>query len=303
MMRGTDISAYQSSIPPGDFCVLKATEGLGYNDPPFAARWKTLGQRGTLRGAYHFGHPKNDPTAEAEHFLRVVRAAGLAPGDMLVLDHEVSDGTSPAHCAAWARTWCQHVTDAVGRRPVVYTFLSFAWEGRCEGLGGYPLWIADPSRGPAHPRVPAPWKSWVMHQYAETGGIDRDVFNGDRAAWLALGGSKEDDMPSPKDLWEWDGIPSPPWKASAGNKSWTAATYLHWGYRHQAEIKAMVADLQAQGAARDAAIAELTKAVAALAADRGQQVDADAIVAKIRAAIDAIEIHVDVPDAAPEATP
>jgi GH25 family lysozyme M1 (1,4-beta-N-acetylmuramidase) len=205
MLRGTDISAYQSSIPAGDFCIMKATEGLSYNDGPFVGRWRTLAQRGTLRGAYHFSHPKNDPTAEADHFLRIVRAAGLKPGDILVLDHEASDGTSAAHCAAWARTWCQHVTDAVGYKPVVYTFLSFAQEGRCEGLGQYPLWMADPSRPAGNPRVPAPWTKWVLHQYGSPGGVDANVFNGDRAAWLALGGShnptpaptpqQEEDMP------------------------------------------------------------------------------------------------------------
>lgn len=247
MMRGTDISAYQSSIPAGDFCVLKATEGLGYDDPPFASRWKALGQRGTLRGAYHFSHPKNDPVAEANHFLRIVRAAGLKPGDMLVLDHEVSDGTSPAHCAAWARTWCQYVTDSVGYRPVVYTFLSFAQEGRCEGLGTYPLWIADPSRAPAHPRVPAPWKSWVMHQYAETGGIDRDVFNGDRAGWLALGGGG--DMPLNKDdiaaIYETDGIIDNP-TANPKNPKVKASWLLTDTNRQVRNLAAMVAALSKQ---------------------------------------------------------
>jgi GH25 family lysozyme M1 (1,4-beta-N-acetylmuramidase) len=186
-LRGTDISAYQGSIPAGDFCIEKATEGLGYNDPPFAARWKTLAQRGTLRGAYHFAHTGDDPVAEADHFLSIVTAAGLKPGDWLVLDHE-TPGSSPSHDAAWAVAWCKHVQAKTGVRPVVYTFLSFAQEGRCAGLGGYPLWIADPSSPAGHPRVPAPWTSWAMHQYGSPGGVDVDVFNGDKAAWLALGG-------------------------------------------------------------------------------------------------------------------
>lgn len=229
MLHGTDISAYQSSIPAGDFCILKATEGLGYNDSPFASRWKTLGDRGTLRGAYHFAHTGNDPVAEADHFLRVVRAAGLKPGDILVLDHE-TPGSSPAHDAAWARAWCQHVTAQVGYKPVVYTFLSFAWEGRCEGLGGYPLWIADPSRAPGSPRVPAPWTSWVMHQYSENGGIDHDVFTGDRAAWLKLGGLKA--TPTPDPLME-DDMPAGNLNTGAGAltvRSWPAGACKAIGF-------------------------------------------------------------------------
>ncbi len=189
MLKGVDISHFQSSIPSGgDFVILKATEGMGNVDGTFASRWKTLGERGMLRGAYDFGHPAGDPVAEADHFLSVVRSAGLRSGDVLVLDHEVSDGTTAAHCAAWARAWCAHVQSEVGWKPVVYTFLSFAAEGRCAGLGGYPLWIADPSRPAGQPRVPDPWKTWTLHQYSEVGGVDHDVLNGTRTDWLALGG-------------------------------------------------------------------------------------------------------------------
>ncbi len=199
MLRGTDISHYQNAIPAGDFTILKATEGLSSNDPDFSHWWKTLGSRGELRGAYHFAHPGNSSASEAAHFLSVVRAAGLKPGDMLVLDHETSGG-SAAHDAAWARDWCARVESAVGFSPVVYTFLSFAREGRCAGLGDRPLWIADPSAPVGHPRVPAPWSKWVMHQYSETGGIDHDVFNGTRADWLALGGQHVTPHPDPTPL-------------------------------------------------------------------------------------------------------
>lgn len=195
MLRGTDISSYQSSIPKGDFAVLKATEGLTLNDKRFSSWWKSL--EGKLRGAYHFAHPGNDPVAEADHFLRVVRAAGLHSGDVLVLDHEVSDGTSPVHCSSWAQAWCARVQAAVGYSPVVYTFLSFAREGRCAGLGSRPLWIADPSSAAGHPRVPAPWHTWVMHQYSEVGGIDHDIFNGNAADWRKLGGLEPAPAPTP----------------------------------------------------------------------------------------------------------
>ena len=197
LLRGTDVSAYQDSIPSCDFCILKATEGISYTDPPFASRWHTLGARGTLRGAYHFARPDaHGAAAEADHFLSVVLAAGLKPGDLLVLDHEKPGGSASSD-AAWARAWCSHVQAKTGIKPVVYTFLSFAWEGRCDGLGGYPLWIADPSRAAGQPRVPSPWKDWVLHQYGEPGGVDVDVFKGSRTDWLALGGLKPPPQPTP----------------------------------------------------------------------------------------------------------
>jgi hypothetical protein len=49
--------------------------------------------------------------------------------------------------------------------------------------------------------------------------------------------------------------------------------------------------------AGNAAIGELTKTIAAMAADRGQQVDADALVQRITAAIENVTVHLDVADA------
>jgi len=198
VLTGVDISAFQSSIPSGqDFVILKATEGPTYIDSHFAGWWSQLS--GRLRGCYHFARPSNDPATEATHFLAEVESR-LAPGDLVVLDFETADGMSPPHCAAWAKTWLQHIQAGTGRVPLVYTFLDFANEGYCVGLGSYPLWIADPSRPAGKPRVPAPWSTWVLHQYSTAGGIDRDVFNGASAAFQALGSEavptpqKDDDM-------------------------------------------------------------------------------------------------------------
>ncbi|MEV5707285.1 GH25 family lysozyme [Actinoallomurus sp. NPDC052274] len=206
MLYGTDTSAYQRSVPAGDFAVLKATEGLTYRDAPFPSRWKLLHDRGTPRGTYHFAHPSEDPIRQAEFFLSVVDAAGLQTGDRLVLDHEALSLAPPRRMAVtgrerenrlrfaasmpvstraqWAQEWCAYVTRHAWA-PWVYTFLSFAQAGNCAGLGGYGLWIADPSSPAGRPRVPGPWKTWVMHQYSSTSGIDRDVFNGTKSDWLA----------------------------------------------------------------------------------------------------------------------
>jgi len=64
--------------------------------------------------------------------------------------------------------------DAYGRPPLLYTYRSFATAGNCAGLAGYPLWISDPDHPAGHPQVPAPWKTWALHQYGISGAIDRD---------------------------------------------------------------------------------------------------------------------------------
>lgn len=199
MIYGADVSNWQGSYtwPSGlKFGFAKATEGTTFTDGQFAHNWAQMKAKGLVRGAYHFGHPKNDPVIEAEHFLTVVRARGLHDGDLLALDLEISDGRSASAVAAWARKWCAHVQQRTGIRPVLYTFLSFARGGYCAGLGAYPLWIADPSSPAGKPRVAGPWKSWAIHQYSDSP-YDKDVSHLTVAQLRALGGGapEEDDVP------------------------------------------------------------------------------------------------------------
>jgi lysozyme len=184
MISGADISNVNGQIDLAalgrdhhlSFAFLKATEGRGFRDPLFPVFWKAAADLGLVRGAYHFARPATDAAAQADAFLAYVRAAGLQAGDMLALDLEEADGRSPADVAAWGRQFCARVHQGTGRAPLVYTFLSFAQEGNCAGLGGYPLWIADPSSTPGRPRVPAPWTTWAVHQFGQQG-IDLDVAN------------------------------------------------------------------------------------------------------------------------------
>lgn len=208
------------------FAIVKATEGTGYPDPDFPASWAALKELGIARGAYHFAHPSNGPVAEAEFFLGYVRAHGLDDADFLTLDLEDSDGLPPHAVAAYGRQFCAHLSTSA-RRPVpVYTFISFAEAGNCAGLGGYPLWIADWSSAAGSPRIPAPWKTWALHQYSSQG-IDLDVANYPDAAAMtqALGVQKppkpfpppqlpplEDDMQlktgkGASDAWSFEGAP------------------------------------------------------------------------------------------------
>lgn len=79
------------------------------------------------------------------------------------------------------------------------------------------------------------------------------------AHFMDLVKGEDDDMPEPKDLWNWDGIPAPPWIAEDGNTNWTPASYLHWSYRNQAKLTEKV----------DALTADLAEIKALLAAKPG----------------------------------
>jgi lysozyme len=152
-----------------------ATAPVRYINPEAAADWAYLKQEGLVRVAYLFGHPSVNAAATVAFFAEQLDALGVEDGDAVALDHEVTDGLGPAAVSAWAATVLDGLRATFGRTPLIYTFLSFATEGNCAGLGSYPLWMSDPSSPAGHPRVPAPWTTWALHQYATSGNIDRDV--------------------------------------------------------------------------------------------------------------------------------
>ena len=187
MIPGADVSAFQG--PPADWRTVagsidwagvKMTElspGGPYRNPDAAADWAALKALGKGRLAYLFGHPGMSISASVDLFLAELDACGLEDGDGAALDLEVTNGLSAAAVASWASDVLALLERNLDRVPLLYTFLSFADAGNCAGLGGYPLWIADPSSPAGQTRIPSPWKTWSLHQFAITGGIDRDTAN------------------------------------------------------------------------------------------------------------------------------
>lgn len=184
--EGVDVASFQGT--PGQwrgaagdigFAAVKLTElspdGTRYVNPDAAADWEWLKANGKKRIAYLFAHPGADAADTASFFTGQLRKLGLREDDMVAVDLEVNDGKSPAEVSAWAREvtgWLRH---DLGRRPLLYTDISFSEAGNCTGLPEHcSLWIADPSSPMGHPRVPAPWASWAIHQFSQQGAIDRD---------------------------------------------------------------------------------------------------------------------------------
>ncbi|WP_169946584.1 glycoside hydrolase family 25 protein [Microbispora sp. H11081] len=174
---GQDVSGYEADHDwinsRAQFGFIKATEGTSWVDSSFPRHWGELDKKGIVRGVYHYGHPSNDPIAEADHFLKVVNSQPSKPGDILVLDLEDANGQSVEHVNEWARTWLEYVTAKTGTKPMFYSGWNFADKyGR--GLGDYPLWVAHYSKAPGDITPPADWKTWTIHQYTDTP-IDQNV--------------------------------------------------------------------------------------------------------------------------------
>ncbi|AQZ63097.1 COG3757: Lyzozyme M1 (1,4-beta-N-acetylmuramidase) [[Actinomadura] parvosata subsp. kistnae] len=174
---GVDVSRYESdynwSASPAKFGIIKATEGTSFRDASFARHWGELDRKGIVRGAYHYGHPGNDPIAEADYFLSLVNSQPAKAGDLLVLDLETTDGKSVAEVNAWAKAWLSHVKAKTGVTPMLYSGWNFA-NTYGKGLAGYPLWVAHYSKPQGQLTPPADWKSWTIHQYTDSP-VDQNV--------------------------------------------------------------------------------------------------------------------------------
>lgn len=177
VVSGIDVSHYQAVVDwtavagdGGRFGFAKATEGVLVADPYFMDHWTGMKAAGILRGAYHFYHPSGDPQAQANNFLKRLAAANggsplLASGDLpAALDIEVTDGVTPAALLAGLSSWLTAVEAATGKRPILYTYVSF-WKntlGNPAVLSDYPLWIAHLNVDA--PTVPGGWRNWMFWQ-------------------------------------------------------------------------------------------------------------------------------------------
>jgi GH25 family lysozyme M1 (1,4-beta-N-acetylmuramidase) len=182
--QGIDISAYQPVYAPAElarysFGFFKATEGASGTDLNFSANWANGKTAGIHRGAYCELTATAPAAAQAGHFISVLKAARVEPGDMMAVvasDHPVT--------GAAVLTWLEAVKAAFPQSPVlVYSDLS-----ALPGLGActaYPLWVA--AYRDTAPKSVAPWETWRFWQYQGTTAPDNDAYNGTAAelqAWL-----------------------------------------------------------------------------------------------------------------------
>ena len=184
-LAGADVSSFNG--PPGTWAPEAGNIAFGavkiselsasgpYVNPDAAVDWAYLGAHKLGRIGYCFAHPGMAASATVSLFLDALRPLGIGAGDMVALDLEVSDGLGPAAVAAWAADVLRQLKSLLDREPLIYTFTAFAQEGNCAGLGGWPLWIAEPSAAPGRPFVPPPWRTWTLHQHSFGPPLDLDL--------------------------------------------------------------------------------------------------------------------------------
>lgn len=303
--RGVDVSAYQG---PQDwaahkrngvvFAFAKASEGQRSRDSRFATHIAGIKGAGLVPGAYHFAWPTQDAAVEASNYISAVRPhAGRGFVHWLDLER-YSDGRNYAgrtdsQIRAWVSAWIAIVQRAFpGQRVGVYTSGSDLAAGHVPA--GTPLWYpAYPwgeasyakAEAAAQPH-PSGWAPLIWQFTSQP--IDRSICYLSEAglrAWAA--GTEEDPMPTAREIaaavWEY-GIANPARLDADGKPRVIPARAYQ--VSEDTHYDQLVARLGAQAAA----IGELAKALAA----HHQEVDADALIARITAAIESLTVRLDV---------
>lgn len=182
---GIDISHFQGDIlnllsatDSIKFVICKATEGVTYIDPNFKMNWKSIKEKGLIRGAYHFYHDNDDPVKQARFFVE--QLIGLDSSDITpVLDIEeggLSEGVSIEKMQKDILVFLETVENLTGRKPILYTDYNFAMVNLSDPkLQNYDLWLAEYSKLPS-PKIPTLWKNKGFKIWQKTA---RYVVDGD----------------------------------------------------------------------------------------------------------------------------
>lgn len=198
-MNGIDISNWQKGINlaavPGDFVIMKVTEGTGYVSPDFRRQYEQAKAAGKCLGVYHYANG-GDVAREADHFLRIV---GNRVGEaILVLDWESQNNVGfGKNDFAWCKSWLDYVARKTGVRPMLY--ISQAEMYKFNGLGDYGLWIAQYANMKATGYQDKPWREGTyvcaIRQYSScgrlvgyNGNLDLNKAYMDRNGWNKCAG-------------------------------------------------------------------------------------------------------------------
>ncbi|WP_442103659.1 glycoside hydrolase family 25 protein [Pseudorhodobacter sp. W20_MBD10_FR17] len=198
-VHGIDASRWQGEIDwktarthGVSFAFFKATEGGDRIDPAFKEYWKTAGQAGLPRGAYHYFYFCRPAIEQARWFIKnVPRSKGALPPvlDMEWNAHSPTCTTRPdaAHVRREAKIFLDALEKHYGQRPIIYTTVDFFTDNQMGRMAGYELWLRSVA---GHPTQVYPGQSWLFWQYSGTGlvpgvsgQVDVNAFTGSRADW------------------------------------------------------------------------------------------------------------------------
>jgi lysozyme len=184
--QGTNINWTNVKRDGYKFAFMKLTDGHSYKSAFIdGARQQANGalNAGLKIGYYHYSHPTNSPTLEADakkeatFFLNTLANNFPQPNFPLVLDFEdPANLLTKSENEAWINTFIQKLTSA-GHECILYSYRSYFIQhlNTNHNLGQHPLWHAyyprvfDPNATLTLPRGFNDWKIW---QYTDKGRVN-----------------------------------------------------------------------------------------------------------------------------------
>ncbi|MEN5083408.1 GH25 family lysozyme [Bosea sp. TWI1241] len=201
VIQGIDVSRWQGEIDWAlvksagtRFAFIKATEGGDHLDPMFRRNWEGARRAGVARGAYHFVwwcRPAKDQVRWMKR--HIPRDPDALPP---VLDvewnghsRECGKKIPRAKALAKIREMLQGLEQHTGKKPIIYTDITFH-EDVLEGeFNNYPYWLRSTAAPLKHRYNRARWEFWQFTTTGRvpgiTGDVDRNAFFGSEREFVA----------------------------------------------------------------------------------------------------------------------
>lgn len=200
MLKGIDVSNWQKGFKPSeiqpDFCICKATEGLGFVDKQCDIFIQNCVANNILFGFYHFAR-ENYAAQEAKYFY--TNTKGYLKKGIPVLDYEVWGKNT--NDVKWCEEFIQEFYNLTGIWCVLYISASNCSKFKNSWIPSKcGLWVAGYPRDYntwANEQMPyniTPWKTWAIWQFTSSlkyNGINLDAnyANMTKEAWMKYAGS------------------------------------------------------------------------------------------------------------------
>ena len=200
-IQGIDVSKYQGQIDWTSvrsagtrFAFIKATEGGSLVDERFAENWQGAKQAGVSRGAYHFMFWCRPADSKPAWFKRTVPSGSDALPPVLDLEWNAQSPSCPRRLSrgealAQIKVMLQEMEAYTGKRPIIYTDITFHKDVLDGELPGYPHWVRSTTAEPQERYAKRPWLMWQYTAAGQVAGIQTEgvdlnnTFYGGSAEW------------------------------------------------------------------------------------------------------------------------
>ncbi|WP_188518720.1 glycoside hydrolase family 25 protein [Alsobacter metallidurans] len=201
-IHGIDVSRWQGEVDWNSvrdagtkFAFIKATEGGDHLDPAFNRNWAGAKAAGVPVGAYHFVYWCRPAAEQAKWFVQHIPTDPDALPPVLDVEWNGHSQTCPKKvprdvALEKIKIMLAELERHTGKRPIIYTDITFHEEVLRGELNEYPFWIRSVAAEP-HERYSD--RQYALWQWTTTGrvpgirgDVDRNAFHGSEKQWMAF---------------------------------------------------------------------------------------------------------------------